>query len=150
VGFGVSDGDNPAVSDYLRPTDADVPDGVYRVVGTTDGVTVLRVGDADGRRVVTGEVRTVLDATGFEAAEPPGKRSVSARLRSFAETAYWSVRAFAASLVVHPLAALAATALLLAGTVVPDALDVPAAAGTALVFAGAFGLAYVGSGRLDS
>ncbi|WP_197428449.1 hypothetical protein [Halapricum sp. CBA1109] len=90
----MSDGDNPAVSDHLRPTDADVPDGVYRVVGTTDGVTLLRVGDADGRRVVTGEVRTVPDATGFEAAEnPAGNRSLGRTVAGVPQTLYWQLRA---------------------------------------------------------
>jgi hypothetical protein len=45
-----------AVYDHLRPTAperAGVNPGVYRVVGT-DPVTLLRVGDADGRRVTTG------------------------------------------------------------------------------------------------
>jgi len=68
-----------AVSDHLRPTgdgpvDRNLPPGVYRVVGTPeDGVTLLRVADADGRRVHTGEVHTVTlsDLDDFEPAENP-------------------------------------------------------------------------------
>jgi hypothetical protein len=73
--------DRPAVSDHYRASDgtAGVDNGVYRVVGTADEtVTLLRVGDADGRRVHTGEIETVEpDAlTAFEPAEnPDGNRS---------------------------------------------------------------------------
>lgn len=47
----------PSPLDHVVPTDADYPDGVYRVVGTGDGpVTLLRVTDAAGRRAHTGEL----------------------------------------------------------------------------------------------
>jgi hypothetical protein len=39
----------PAVYDHVELQDSDHPDGVYRVVGTTDEtVTLLQVADADG------------------------------------------------------------------------------------------------------
>jgi len=72
---------SPAVYDHLSPTDADCPDGVYRVVGSSDGtVTLLRITDADGRRAHTGEVATV-DADALDGFEPV------ARLRRYPITA---------------------------------------------------------------
>lgn len=66
----MSDRLDPAVHDHLRPTGADYPPGVYRVVGRDEGLRLLRVADVDGTRVNTGEVydveRTELD--GFEPA----------------------------------------------------------------------------------
>lgn len=84
------------IGEHYRPTDGDHTPGVYRVVGTTDGVTLLRVGDADGRRIHTGEVRCVESATldsGFEAAtDPDAGLSPTATLRNAAQGLYWSVR----------------------------------------------------------
>ena len=50
-----------------------IPAGVYRVVGTSEQLTLLRVGDADGRRVRTGEIVRVSRSvyTNFGAAENP-------------------------------------------------------------------------------
>ncbi|MCU4801834.1 hypothetical protein OB920_15755 [Halobacteria archaeon HArc-gm2] len=81
-------GDGVAVSDHVRPSgdgpvDADrsLPPGVYRVVGTPENaVTLLRVADADGRRVHTGEVHRVprTDLDEFEvAANPDENRSLA-------------------------------------------------------------------------
>lgn len=141
----------PAVHDHLRPTTAEYPDGIYRVVGTgEEAVTLLRVANADGRRRHTGEVVTVerdrLD--GFEAAaNPDGNVSVGALVVSTARTAYWSVRTVLANLLADPVGSVVVFALLAAGFFGPDLLDVPEPAGTALVVLGALGVAYVGSGR---
>lgn len=68
---------DPTPYDHYRPTDADYPDGVYRVVGTgtdEDGkVRLLEVADADGRRVTTGRVVAVPHEhlAGFEPADNP-------------------------------------------------------------------------------
>lgn len=141
----------PSVHDHLRPTDGDVPDGVYRVVGTDEeSVTLLRVGDADGTRVHTGEVRTVtreaLDA--FEtAANPDGSRSVAAALLGVPAHLYWTLRAFARQLAASPLPAAVAIALVLAGAFGAGSLPLSETGLDALVVAGALGLALVGSGR---
>ncbi len=69
---------DPTPYDHYRPTDADYPDGVYRVVGTdangTDGeVRLLEVADADGNRVNTGRVVAVPheNLAAFEPADNP-------------------------------------------------------------------------------
>lgn len=130
----------PSVGDHLRPAGARDARGTYRVVGVDDGgVTLLRVGDGDGRRVHPGEtIRVERSAlTGFEPADPPAGGGASA-----AAVAYWSVRAFGAELAARPLPAVVGGALVAAGT----AVGAPLAGG--LVLAGALLLAYVGSGRL--
>jgi hypothetical protein len=142
----------PATYDHLRPTDADLPDGVYRVVGTGETtVTLLRVADADGRRVATGEVVAVdrADLDGFEpVGNPDGNRPVGAAVASRLRTAYWSVRAFGRQLLAHPLASAAALALVLVGTGGDGVVPLPDVALGVSILLGSLGLAYVGSGRL--
>lgn len=136
----------PSVYDHLRPVDADYPDGVYRVVGT-DPVVLLRVGDANGRRVTTGDVVTVDDGelAGFEpAANPDANRSLAARVASVPRTLYWSVRVFVSELAAHPIPAAVAVALVAVGEFAPVSDGVAGGA----TFLGALVLAYVGSGRL--
>jgi hypothetical protein len=87
-----------AVGEHYRPTGDGHAPGVYRVVGASDGVALLRVGDASGRRQVTGDVIRVdqgaLD-TEFEAATDPGAGfSPLAGARSAAVGLYWNVRKF--------------------------------------------------------
>jgi hypothetical protein len=140
--------------DHLRPTEADYPGGVYRVVGTgSEAVVLLRVGDAEGRRVHSGELVTVdtADLDGFEDAEDPsGNRSVGRALFSALEAAAFSFRSVAGSLAANPLPAAVSFALLLAGIVGESVLPVPNIVLTAFVFLGALGIGFVGSGRLDS
>lgn len=139
--------------DHYRVRGADYTDGVYRVVGTDeDSVTLLRVGDPDGRRVNTGELLRVRrdELDGFEAAEnPDGNRPFGEMLASVPRTAYWSVWAFAEELTSHPLPAAAALALLATGSFGDGTVPLPDAAFVVLAVAGGFGLAYVGSGRLS-
>ncbi|WP_246986311.1 hypothetical protein [Halorientalis marina] len=141
-----------SVSDHLRPTDGDVPAGIYRVVGVgAESVTLLRVGDADGTRVHTGEVVTVTreDLDAFEtAANPDGSRSVAAALVRGPEHLYWSVRAFAGQLAASPLLSAGTLAVVVAGAFGEGVLPLSEAGLDALVVAGALGLALVGSGRL--
>ncbi|MFB6219395.1 MAG: hypothetical protein ABEH77_09540 [Halobacteriaceae archaeon] len=84
------------VGDHYRPVEGDHDPGVYRVVGTTDGVTLLRVADDSGRRTHTGEVVTVAPATleaEFEPADDPDAGvSPVAAARNAVEGLYWSVR----------------------------------------------------------
>lgn len=116
--------------------------GTYRVVGVDDrGVTLLHVGDDEGRRVHTGEtVRVERDAlTGIESAAPPtggGPGAVS--------VAYWSARAFGAELAARPLPAGVGGVLVFA----PLVVAVPSPVGGILTAAGGLLLALVGSGRL--
>jgi hypothetical protein len=86
------------VGGHYRPTQGDHGGGVYRVVGVTDTVTLLRVTDADGRRVHTGELRSVQTATveaDFEPTEDPDAGILPAETaRNAAQGLYWSVRRF--------------------------------------------------------
>lgn len=140
------------VSDHLSADDADYPDGIYRVVGTSgDDITALRVGDADGRRTHTGEVVTIEadDLEGFVAAENPDRsRSVTARVSALPSTAYWSARAFASRLRARPGPTAVAVALFLAGTVGDPVVPAPEPVLDAMVLIGGLGLAAIGSGRL--
>ena len=83
--------DDPAQYDHVRATDASIPDGTYRVVGVTDGVTLLRVGNATGKRVHDGRVFTVTraDYSAFPAAPNPDEESLLRR---------WGLVALAAAL----------------------------------------------------
>ncbi|MFB6159676.1 MAG: hypothetical protein ABEJ61_00690 [Haloferacaceae archaeon] len=141
----------PSLYDHLRPVDADVADGVYRVVGTREaGVTLLRVADADGQRVHAGELVAVdeADLDGFApAGNPNGNRSSARALASTVEVGAWSVRAFVRQLLARPLPTAVALALLAAGTVGQGRLPLPDVALGGLILAGSLGLAYVGSGR---
>lgn len=95
-----TDPDTPAVvGEHYRPrTDGGGGvhrAGVYRVVGTDEGVALLRVGDADGRRIHEGEVTHVdqsrLDAD-FQAATDPGVGfSPVGALRNALSGLYWNV-----------------------------------------------------------
>lgn len=137
-----------SVFDHVRPTDAVYPDGVYRVVGTSDeAATLLRVADADGRRTNTGEIIAVGsdELDGFDPAEnPDGNRPLGSAVASTLETLYWSGRAFGRELAAHPLPTAGAAALVLVGYVGP----LPDVALGASVLVGILGLAYIGSGRL--
>lgn len=86
------------VGDHYRPTEGDHDPGVYRVVGTTDGVRLLRVTDGDGRRVHTGEVHRVesaaIEAEFEPAPDPDSSISPVAIIRNAAQGLYWSVRRF--------------------------------------------------------
>jgi hypothetical protein len=86
------------VGDHYRPTQGDYSGGVYRVVGVTDAVTLLRVTDADGRRVHPGTLRSVQAATlesDFEPAEnPDAGLSPGGAVRNAVQGLYWSVRRF--------------------------------------------------------
>ncbi|MFC6769633.1 hypothetical protein [Natrinema soli] len=141
-----------AVRDHVRPTDDDYPDGIYRVVGTNEGaVTLLRVGDADGRRVNTGEIVTVSDddLEGFAPAEnPDGNRPLGATVASNVKMGYWSLRAFGQQLVARPLPVAVAVVLVLVGFVGEGVAPVPEVVLTVAVIAGSLGLAFIGSGRL--
>lgn len=143
---------SPSVYDHFRLTDLDRPDGVYRVVGTDDEtVTLLRVADADGRRVNTGEVVTVRSDELAErpiVENPDGNRPLGEKVTSNLAVAYWSFRAFVQQLAVHPIPAAIAIALVAIGVVGEEFVQLPSAALSALILVGSLGLAYIGSGRL--
>ena len=84
------------VNEHYRPTTDSHASGIYRVVGATGNVTLLRVTDAEGKRAFTGEVHRVspptLD-TEFEAADGPGSGFSPASIaRNVSSSLYWSVR----------------------------------------------------------
>jgi hypothetical protein len=141
------------VYDHYRPIDDSLDDGVYRVVGgDASRVTLLRVGDAEGRRVTTGSV-TRIDAdrlAGFESvSNPDGNRPLAARLASLPATVYWSGRTFGGQLAAHPVPTVVALAVVLIGLVDDRVVTVPDTVSGLLILAGSLGLAYVGGGRLD-
>lgn len=141
-----------AVFDHVRLPHVDCPDGVYRVVGTSEEtVTLLRVADADCRRAHTGELVTV-DFDDLEETEsvpnPDGNRSLVASIAGALEMGYWSVRVFGQQLAANPVLAAVAGVLFLAGTVGERFVAAPDVAFVVLVLAGGLLLAAIGSGRL--
>jgi hypothetical protein len=145
--------DSLAIRDHCRPIDGDYPDGIYRVVGTgRDTVTLLRVGDADGRRINTGEIVTVSEREleAFEPAEnPDGNRPLGAALASSLEMVYWRFRTFGGQLAAHPLSTIVAAALVAVGYVGDSGGPLSEPVASVVLFVGAIGLATVGSGYLN-
>jgi hypothetical protein len=140
------------VYDHVRLTVTDHPDGVYRVVGTTDEtVTLLRVGDPDGRRIHTGEVSAV-DRAALDDAEPADNPddswAITPFLTGLPKSIYWQLRTFVLTLAANPIPTAIALALLVIGSLEDPGIALPEPLSTAFVFAGAFGLVYVGGGRL--
>lgn len=138
--------------EHYRPSASDCPDGVYRVVGNGDEtVTLLRVANADGRRVNTGDVIAVNDAA-FEAFvradNPDGNRPHGEVLVSKLRMGYWSLLAFVRQLAARPLPAAVAAALVVTGAFGDQVLSAPDVVFGGLVLAGSLVLAVVGSGRL--
>jgi hypothetical protein len=144
----------PERYDHVRPGDANIPDGVYRVVGHDEAtVTLLRVGDGNGRRLNTGDVRTLSReefATCDSAENPDGNRPRGERLTSTVEMSYWSLRAFGQQLASNLLATGAALTLVLVGVYGEQVLTLPDIVFGGLIVIGSLGLAYVGGGRLRS
>lgn len=143
---------HPDPHEHFKPVNFDVSDGIYRVVGSDEEtVTLLRVADANERRIHTGEVVTVsLDEfTGFAPAEnPDGNRPFGATLASNLEMGYWSVRTFTQQLALNPLPSLVAMTLVIVGILGDQILSLPDVVFGGLVLLGSLGLAYVGGGRL--
>ena len=146
----------PEPYDHVRPgeaaLEAEYEPGVYRVVGAESGqVTLLRVGDENGRRTTTGMVVHVEadQFEQFEAAEnPDSNRSLGRALQLAPRTVYWSVIAFGQQLVNRPVRATVLLALFLGGWLGGRAGAVPEPASTVAVLVGGFGLALLGSGRV--
>lgn len=143
---------HPSVYEHYRATVTDYKDGTYRVVGVGDDtVTLLRVGNSDGRRINTGELITVStdEIEEFERTDnPDGNRRLSNVLFSVPETAYWSVLAFVKELSSHPIQTSVAIALVLVGSLGESVLPLPEAVLSLLIIVGSLSLAYVGSGRM--
>jgi hypothetical protein len=139
----------PGLGDHYHPTTADVPDGVYRVVGAADDIALLRVGDADGQRVHTGALVHVATIDGFESAAPPASnRSLGGAVTGALETGYWSVRAFLLAVLARPLSSGLALVVIVAAGVGERTGAIPELVGTLLTLVGALWLAAIGSGRL--
>lgn len=140
------------IYDHVRLTATGHPGGIYRVVGTTDEtVTLLRVGDAEGRRVHTGEVTTVdrsVIADGELADNPDDGWAITSLLAGFPKSVYWSLRTFVLTLASHPIPTAIAGSLFFIGSLVPPGIALPDPLSTVFFLAGMSGLAYVGSGRL--
>lgn len=88
----------PDIRDHYRPTGGNHVPGVYRVVGTSDGVALLRVADGDGRRVHTGDLTVVSPAElrdAFEPADDPDDGFDPVRtVRNSLQGLYWQFRRF--------------------------------------------------------
>jgi hypothetical protein len=139
------------VSDHIRPV-GDTPPldpGVYRVVGTdATAVTLLRVGDAAGRRVTTGRVLTLAEGGphGFARAETPdGNRGWSAAVADAGSAIAWQGRVFVGGLAARPLASLAAVGLFLAGQAGDRIVAGPDAAFTVVALLGVLALVSLGA-----
>lgn len=87
-----------AVGQHYRPVGEVADAGVYRVVGAGERVALLRVGEADGRRVHSGELRTVERSsvrTDFEpATDPDAGLSPVRGLRNYLSGLFWIVRRY--------------------------------------------------------
>lgn len=68
--------EEPSLYEHYRPTGGTTAPGVYRVVGTGEDVTLLRVTDAEGSRIHSGRVDTVsrrrLESEFTRAEDPDG------------------------------------------------------------------------------
>jgi len=86
----------PSIGDHYQPTGDDGP--VYRVVGVSDEVALLRVTDDDGRREHTGDLRHVTTdelAAGFDRADDPDAGFTPiAGLRNALSGLSWQFRRF--------------------------------------------------------
>ncbi|MFB6119934.1 MAG: hypothetical protein ABEJ68_02320 [Halobacteriaceae archaeon] len=84
--------------DHVRPAGEDREHGVYRVVGTGETVALLRVADADGRRVHSGELRhverPVLEREFERAPDPDAGFDPVQRLENALSGLYWQFRRF--------------------------------------------------------
>lgn len=139
---------------HVEATTADLPEGIYRVVGRDEEtVTLLHVADATERRIHTGTVVTV-SRDAFDrfppASNPDGNRPARAGLASNLATSYWSLRAFARELASNWLATALVVALLCAGTVGDRVVSLPDPLFDGAFLLGAIGLVLVGSGRYRS
>ncbi|WP_255152917.1 hypothetical protein [Halorarius halobius] len=143
---------HPDPHEHFKPVNVDISDGIYRVVGSDEGtVTLLRVADANERRIHTGEVVTVsLDEfTGFTPAEnPDGNRPLGATLTSHLEMGYWSIRVFLQQLASNLIPATIAMTLVIVGVFGDQILSLPDVVFGGLILLGSLGLAFIGGGRL--
>ncbi len=143
---------DPALGDHVATEHPDHRSGVYRVVGVGDRqVTLLLVGDEEGKRIHTGDVVSVAlsEFDGFESVEPPTRRqSLRESIRAGRAIGYWSLRANTRQLRARP-AQTALVALLLGGGLLSDVLNLaPEPVSTALVVAGSLLFVLVVTGRL--
>ncbi|MHB9287858.1 hypothetical protein ACKVMT_12565 [Halobacteriales archaeon Cl-PHB] len=87
-----------APGDHVRPVEATVESGVYRVVGAGDAVALLRVADADGRRVHSGVLAQLDPETVSEnfgsAPNPDAGVSLARSAKNALQGIYWWVRRF--------------------------------------------------------
>lgn len=139
----------PAIGDtYRAGEDAPVPAGYYQVVGRDEtAVTLLRIGDEEGRRRNTGRIesvdRSALDT--LEAAEAPRVDSLG-RTTDVLEALWLSLRMVPENLRDRPAPALLGVALLVVAAVGPAFLDVPTVALGATNLIGAVLLGFAAAG----
>ena len=119
---------DPDPGDHYRADgDAPVPEGDYRVVGRdADGVTLLHVGDGEGRRRHTGRVESVdrSDLPALETADAPGG-GARARVGDAVQGLWLSARTVPGNLRERPVRSILAVALLAAAAADPAFLTVP-------------------------
>lgn len=143
---------HPDPYEHFKPANSAVPNGIYRVVGSDEQtVTLLRVADANERRIHTGDVVTVSvdEFAGFTPTENPDEtRPLGATLTSHVETGYWSIRVFLQQLASRPIPATVAIILVLVGASGDQIVSLPAAVSGGLILLGSLALAAIGGGRL--
>jgi hypothetical protein len=145
--------DQVSVYDHFQVRSGDYPTGTYRVVGVREEtVTLLKIGDEEGRREHTGDIIT-LGLDEVEALdrieEPELDQRTSAAIKSVLEMGYWSLRVFTRELAKHPIPTAIAAVLVLLGYF--DGGILPSFSSTVsglLIMLGSLSLAYIGSGRL--
>ncbi|MEF8842125.1 MAG: hypothetical protein V5A62_10945 [Haloarculaceae archaeon] len=119
---------NPDPGDHYRANgEGPVPSGYYRVVGRdADDVTLLYVGDSEGRRRHTGRVESIDRSAlaGLEPAEAPRSGALAGAMGA-AEGLWLSVRAVPGNLRDRPRQTLLALALLAATTFGPAFVTAP-------------------------
>ena len=141
-----------AIYDHVELRDSDYPAGVYRVVGTADGmVTLLHIADSDGRRIHTGRTVSVSHDACDElppASNPDGGGSITDVLVSLPATGYWALRGSARQLAASPVRTLLAVAAVVVSAAGPRALSVSPLVLDGLLLGGILALVVIGEGRV--
>ena len=136
------------IYDHVEFRNSDYPDGVYRVVGTTDDtVTLLHVAAADGRRIHTGRTVSVSHDTYAalpSASNPDESGSPLAVVRSLPTVAYWGIRAYGQQWASRPVPAAVAGSVAVVGVISPPGLPVSPLGWDILLGVGIAGLVAIG------
>jgi hypothetical protein len=113
---------DPSPYDHYRAANGDpLPAGTYRVVGTSDGVTLLYVADDGGRRAHTGRLERVDRETLAELTPVEGPADGSNPVTAVV----YSLRAIPGNLAARPVQVALAVALFAFSVVGPGTVSLP-------------------------